>query len=188
MGHQPYLASYGPRFRFDFAQFYATVIAAERAGARWDKIPLMKVYVAGYRPEKKEPEQIRSDDPKTDYEICYSRDPEWKMEFINQAESECRILESFGVHVGSHSCRFSVEELPEGEFAIVCLSHPDNSSASASPDPKSRLESLRAEKSATEKSLERSRVRKDYTMVADLTEYVKKLDKKIAHLEKTESE
>ena len=49
---------------------------------------------------------------------------------------------------------------------------------------KSRLESLKAQKRADEKSLERYRVRKDYRMVAELAEDVKKLDKEITELER----
>jgi hypothetical protein len=46
-----------------------------------------------------------------------------------------------------------------------------------------RLESLRQEKAAKEKSIERYRVRKDHRMANDLAEYVKKLDKSIAKIE-----
>ena len=48
---------------------------------------------------------------------------------------------------------------------------------------KLHLESLRVERAAKKKSIERYRVKKDHTMANDLEEYVQKLDKEIAKLE-----
>jgi len=47
-----------------------------------------------------------------------------------------------------------------------------------------RLASLRSQKTADEKSIERCRVRKDYKMVAPITEYVKKLTENVKRLDK----
>lgn len=44
---------------------------------------------------------------------------------MEDAKIECRYLQETKVHVGEHFCMFSVEQLPEGDFAIVCLSHSD---------------------------------------------------------------
>jgi hypothetical protein len=52
--------------------------------------------------------------------------PAWKIATLPVAQRECEILQGLRVRVGyHHHCEFSVEELPEGEFAIVCLTHPD---------------------------------------------------------------
>ena len=80
----------------------------------------MKAYVADYKPEENVPEQ----NP-TPYDIKYSKQPVWTMEFVRQAESQCNDLNSMRAHIGQHYCKFSVEELPEGKFAIVCLTQPD---------------------------------------------------------------
>ncbi|MBZ5511472.1 MAG: hypothetical protein LAN70_09925 [Acidobacteriia bacterium] len=80
----------------------------------------MKVYVADYKPQENATEQ----NP-TPYNIEYSKRPVWTLEFVRQAESECNNLNSMRVHIGQHYCKFSVEELPEGVFAVVCLTHPD---------------------------------------------------------------
>jgi hypothetical protein len=80
----------------------------------------MKVYVADWNPEENAPEQ----NP-TPYVIKYSEQPVWTMESVPQAEFQCNCLNSKRVHIGQHYCKFSVEDLPEGKFAIVCLTHPD---------------------------------------------------------------
>lgn len=83
----------------------------------------MKVYATGYRPkEKPTEEQQRS--PYTEHEVFYSKEPHWKMGAY-EAESQCKVLHSIRVHVGEHFCTFTVEELPGGEFAVVCLNHPE---------------------------------------------------------------
>jgi hypothetical protein len=87
----------------------------------------MKVYVLGYQQkdeDKVEPPK-RPFDHVENVDVQYCKEPEWKIMLRGLAESELRILRDMRVHVGSHYCEFSVEELPEGEFAIVCLSHPD---------------------------------------------------------------
>lgn len=87
----------------------------------------MKRYVLGYRQkdeDKIEPPK-RPFEPVENVDVQYSEGPEWKMPFREYAETELRILVGMRVHVGPHYCEFSLEELPEGEFAIACLSHPE---------------------------------------------------------------
>jgi hypothetical protein len=88
----------------------------------------MKVYVRGYGPlsEKEIPPQRYPFDPVEDSWVEYRPTPDdWKMMTRDEAEMHCRDLNRMQAHVGPHYCEFSVEELPEGAFAIVCLSHPD---------------------------------------------------------------
>jgi len=56
-------------------------------------------------------------------EVAYSDAPELKMPAI-EAQDQCRYLRTLRIRVGPHYCDFSVEELPDGGFAIVCLPHP----------------------------------------------------------------
>jgi hypothetical protein len=87
----------------------------------------MKRYVLGYRQkddDKIEP-PIRPFYPVENVDVQYCDGPDWKMPYREHAEMELRILAAMRVHVGPHYCEFSLEELPEGEFAIVCLSHPE---------------------------------------------------------------
>lgn len=87
----------------------------------------MKVYVLGYRQKDEDKVQPpkRPFDPIENVDVQYCKEPDWKIALRELAESELLILCAMRVHVGSHYCEFSVEELPEGAFAIVCLSHPE---------------------------------------------------------------
>lgn len=85
----------------------------------------MKVYVRGYGPKKRDEETDVIRIPPNDIEVEYSEEPQWKMSYRELAESECLILQKMRVHVGTHYCELSIEELPEGEFSIACLSHPE---------------------------------------------------------------
>jgi|GEM_PF-1856629 hypothetical protein len=87
----------------------------------------MKVYVRGYRQKDKDKvlPPKRPFDPIEDVDVQYCKEPDWKIPLRELAEPELRILRDMRVHVGSHYCEFSVEELPDGAFAIVCLSHPE---------------------------------------------------------------
>jgi hypothetical protein len=76
----------------------------------------MKVYVRDYRP--RDPEQIPPG-PTTEHVVEYSKEPEWIMEFVQQANDLCLTLHSGRAHVDSHLCQFTVEELPKGGFAVV---------------------------------------------------------------------
>lgn len=84
----------------------------------------MKAYVLGYRPKESDPAKIPPG-PTTENEVMYSREPEWIMPLVREAENECQVLHNMRTRVGEHYCQFSVEEQPKGGFAIVCLSHPD---------------------------------------------------------------
>jgi hypothetical protein len=83
----------------------------------------MKAYVLNYRAKEKKPEERFQ--PPTDVEVRYSKEPDWVMRLVQEAESECLILNKLRVHVGEHLCEFSIEELPKGGFVVVCLSHPE---------------------------------------------------------------
>jgi hypothetical protein len=93
----------------------------------------MKVYVLRIDPKNAEP-GVPPKFPMDNQEIRYSREPEWRMTSI-EANSWCRSLNNMGVHIGPHYCTFTVEELPTGECAIVCPSHPDDT-ASESHGPR----------------------------------------------------
>jgi hypothetical protein len=83
----------------------------------------MKTYVHGYGPkEKKQTGQEAT--PQYEIEVEYTKDPQWRMPFREFAECEREDLQRMKVHIADHYCDFSVEELPDNEFAIVCLSHP----------------------------------------------------------------
>lgn len=84
----------------------------------------MKAYVKGYRPIEKGAKRPE-DAPEDNNEIFFTRQPEWTPDG-EEAKAECKILnEHMRFHTGSHYCVFSVEELPGGLFAVVCLTHPD---------------------------------------------------------------
>lgn len=83
----------------------------------------MKAYVLGYKEKEKKPEERFV--PPTEVHVQYSKEPEWIMRFVQEAESECLTLNKLRVHVGEHSCEFSIEELPKGGFVVVCASHPE---------------------------------------------------------------
>jgi hypothetical protein len=44
---------------------------------------------------------------------------------IAEAERHRLFLKRLSLHGGGHHCALSIEELPDGAFAIVCLSHQD---------------------------------------------------------------
>lgn len=86
---------------------------------------LVKAYVCGCQRKSKddiEPPK-RPSDLVEDVDIQFGLVPRWKWPSRELAESELRILSNMRVRVGTHFCTLSVEELPEGEFTIVCLSH-----------------------------------------------------------------
>ena len=87
----------------------------------------MKVYVRGYRPRDEDKIQPpkRSFERVENVEIDFSREPDWKIGFRELADTELRILSEMQVHVGPHYCQLAVEELAEGQFAIICPIHPE---------------------------------------------------------------
>jgi hypothetical protein len=74
----------------------------------------MKCYVESFGPTRENPEEV---------EVSYSQQPSWRISSRDSAQAEIRILEELAVHVGLHRCEFSIEELHDGKFAIVCLAH-----------------------------------------------------------------
>jgi hypothetical protein len=46
-----------------------------------------------------------------------------------QAAADCVKLNQGRVHVGSHCCAFAVDQLPQGDFGIICACHPIHLSA-----------------------------------------------------------
>lgn len=90
---------------------------------------MAKVYVLGYRTRDEEWGVILR--PLENIDVAYSKAPEWKLSHAELADLERMSLEKMNVHVGEHYCKFSVEDLNDGEFAIVCLSHPELAAKSA---------------------------------------------------------
>ena len=86
-----------------------------------------KVYVLGYRPKEDEDDKWLPP-PKPwrveDYVMGCSAGPEWTFPDRSLAEDELVELRKMGFHFGEHYCDFAVETLDDGEFALVCLSHP----------------------------------------------------------------
>ena len=86
----------------------------------------MKAYVFGYRPIKEQERLETTVGSDGDYWVKYSATPEnWTIPERRLADVECDILRRMRVHVDAHYCEFSVEELRDGEFAVVCTTHPD---------------------------------------------------------------
>lgn len=50
--------------------------------------------------------------------------PESRYSTREQAAAECVRLNQGRVHVGSHCCAFAVDQLPQGDFGIICACHP----------------------------------------------------------------
>ena len=65
--------------------------------------------------------------------VDFDDGPGWKMIERWVAEAHCETLRNAHVCVGEHSCDFSVAELDDGAFAIVCESHPLLSATSTPP-------------------------------------------------------
>lgn len=79
----------------------------------------MKVYVDGFGPkDSQKPLNTR-------LTVAYSASPERTWGSLLHANSDCEYLNRHRIHVGQHLCYFSVEELPSGDFSIVCLTHPE---------------------------------------------------------------
>lgn len=88
----------------------------------------MKVYVRGYKPkaeEEKSDEEKRHFFAPAEILVDYSDVPDDWITTLFDAEFHCQELNRSRVHVGTHYCVFSVEELSDGKSAIVCLTHPD---------------------------------------------------------------
>jgi hypothetical protein len=89
----------------------------------------MKAYVLDYRQETQARTSVEAPQVaggKTQhYQILLGRKPGWAFGALSIAKEEAAILNSFRVHIGDHACRFDVEEIKRGIFAIVCKDHPD---------------------------------------------------------------
>ena len=83
----------------------------------------MKIYVIGYKTMPDE----RLDPEKTweNVDVWYSREPEWTMDYREEAVREFDMLGKMRPHVREHSCDLELEELPDGKFAICCKEHPE---------------------------------------------------------------
>jgi hypothetical protein len=91
--------------------------------------PAMKAYVTYYGPEPKaseeETEKEKEDRLARPCVVQFHKTPLWTLPAKDLADVEVTNLQWQRVFVGQHFCRFSVEELPEGKFAVVCLDHTD---------------------------------------------------------------
>jgi hypothetical protein len=52
------------------------------------------------------------------------RKPGWSFGELSIVKEEAAILNGFRERTGDHACRFEVEEVKRGIFAIVCKDHP----------------------------------------------------------------
>jgi hypothetical protein len=59
-------------------------------------------------------------------EILYGAAPtvEFRYPTREQAIFDCLRLNQIQCAVGSHCCAFAVDQLPEGDFGIICACHP----------------------------------------------------------------
>jgi hypothetical protein len=89
--------------------------------------PAMKAYVTGYQSKKQEKtgEKTHFGPHEGNVDVIFHKQVKWRMESVEEAKAECGFLQGMKVRVGEHYCELSVEQLPGGNFAIVCLSHPD---------------------------------------------------------------
>jgi hypothetical protein len=90
----------------------------------------MKVYVRGY--DTKTDDEIEAERRRLSpfaliepIVVVYSDSPTWRIPLESEAVWRLVDLQTAHVHVGQHFCEFSIEELPEGDFAIVCAEHPE---------------------------------------------------------------
>ena len=86
----------------------------------------MKAYVLDYRPlPPEELSKVVVGEKKTrHYKIMLGRKPGWSFGALSDAKEEAAILSGFRASIGNHTCRFDVEEVRRGIFAIVCKDHP----------------------------------------------------------------
>ncbi len=77
----------------------------------------MKAYVIEYGSLWEDPRLV---------EVRYGSELSIESRYVSRqiAEAACRKLNRFGVRVGAHHCAFSVDALPEGDFALFCVCHP----------------------------------------------------------------
>lgn len=75
---------------------------------------MMKAYVL----------RCKRNQPVIEFEYGTRPDVESRYSTRAIAESDCRNFNSLDVHVGMHRCSFAVDDLPEGDFGIICICHP----------------------------------------------------------------
>ena len=84
----------------------------------------MKIYVCGYDQILDEKQASRLRIKPRQIVVKYCTDPVPLFNTRLEANMDCAMLRTASVSVGTHFCDFSVEELPSGQFAIICASHP----------------------------------------------------------------
>lgn len=71
----------------------------------------------------------RKQDSQTCIQFGAEPTPESRYGTREQALADCLILNRSQVYVGSHCCAFAVDQLPQGDFGIICACHPIQFSA-----------------------------------------------------------
>lgn len=57
--------------------------------------------------------------------VSYEERPVWEIPYFDEAQVRCSQLNFGHIRVGSHICKFVVEEVSPGKFALACEDHPD---------------------------------------------------------------
>jgi len=82
----------------------------------------MKIYVLGYKTMPDE--RLDPKKPWDNIDIWYSKEPEWLMDYREEAVRELDMLTQMRPHVQEHYCDLELEELTDSKFAIFCKVHP----------------------------------------------------------------
>jgi len=64
------------------------------------------------------------DEGRVDFQFSSSPSPQFRYASRDLAANDCLRLNRAECHVGDHRCSFVVDDLPEGDFGIICASHP----------------------------------------------------------------
>lgn len=77
----------------------------------------MKAYVVDYK---------TSSFKETLTELCFGPEPLLNLRYATRelATADCVHLNHFGPHMEAHRCAFAVDQLPQGDFGIICVCHP----------------------------------------------------------------
>jgi hypothetical protein len=83
---------------------------------------MAKVYVVDY---KATPNRKPEDPGFLEWAVDYAERSDQAATMIEKetAENQCMNLNSFNIKLGAHLCRFKVEQLPSGKYALVCETH-----------------------------------------------------------------
>jgi hypothetical protein len=87
------------------------------------EVSRMKIYVLGYK--SKPEERLDPKRPWENIDIWYSKEPEWTMDYREEAVREFEMLTKMRPHVQEHFCDLELEELPDSKFSIFCKDHPE---------------------------------------------------------------